>query len=121
MNERPPRICLHPGCGALTDGSGRCAAHQTDRLRKDEPGRKLYQTAAWGRLRIWTLHRHPMCQCKDAECPKHGREECRAAAKSVHHKKDHNGDPALFFDESNLEALCASCHNRVTALRGTSS
>jgi len=30
----------------------------------------------------------------------------------VHHKMPHDGDPALFMDYENLEALCRPCHNR---------
>lgn len=33
------------------------------------------------------------------------------AANVVHHKVPHRGDLALFFDPSNLEAVCKPCHD----------
>jgi hypothetical protein len=33
----------------------------------------------------------------------------------VHHKRPHGGDAALFFDETNLQALAKACHDRLTA------
>jgi hypothetical protein len=35
----------------------------------------------------------------------------------VHHKREHHGDPALFWDRLNLEALCHAHHSLVTASR----
>jgi 5-methylcytosine-specific restriction protein A len=32
------------------------------------------------------------------------------------HIVPHRGDPALLWDPANLQALCARCHNRKTAL-----
>lgn len=34
------------------------------------------------------------------------------AANVVDHIKAHKGDRVLFFDASNLQSLCPSCHNR---------
>jgi 5-methylcytosine-specific restriction protein A len=33
----------------------------------------------------------------------------------VDHIKPHQGDPELFWDSENLQALCAPCHSRKTA------
>jgi hypothetical protein len=36
------------------------------------------------------------------------------AATVVDHKKPHRGDPHLFWDETNWQGLCKSCHDRKT-------
>ncbi|WP_436096656.1 HNH endonuclease [Bosea sp. LjRoot237] len=33
-------------------------------------------------------------------------------ADTVDHVKPHKGDEALFWDQDNLQSLCAACHNR---------
>ncbi len=35
-------------------------------------------------------------------------------ANEVDHIKPHNGDLALFWDESNWQSLCKACHSRKT-------
>ena len=42
-------------------------------------------------------------------CEQSGR-DC-VPATIVHHKIEHKGDPVLFWDESNLESVCPSCHS----------
>jgi 5-methylcytosine-specific restriction protein A len=39
---------------------------------------------------------------------------CHNPSTVADHIIDHNGDPKLFFDFSNLQGLCASCHSRKT-------
>ncbi|HEX9813297.1 MAG TPA: hypothetical protein VGA88_14575 [Burkholderiales bacterium] len=34
-------------------------------------------------------------------------------ARNVDHKIPHNGDPVLFWDESNWQGLCDNCHNSI--------
>jgi hypothetical protein len=41
-------------------------------------------------------------------CQKIGRD---TPATIVHHKVKHEGNVELFWDESNLESVCASCHS----------
>jgi hypothetical protein len=35
-------------------------------------------------------------------------------AELIHHRRAHYGDEVLFFDENNLQALSAECHNKIT-------
>jgi 5-methylcytosine-specific restriction enzyme A len=54
------------------------------------------------------LAANPLC----AECLRKGLVE---AASVVDHRIPHRGDPDLFWDESNWEALGKRCHDRKTA------
>ena len=66
--------------------------------------RKLYKGARWRKLRAAVLAATPCCRrCRDM-----GRV---TAATVVHHVRAHKGDEALFFDRSNLEAVCKPCHD----------
>jgi 5-methylcytosine-specific restriction protein A len=56
-------------------------------------------------LRLMILRRNPLC----AECYKAGR---IVAAEHVHHVIERKQRPELALDPSNLQALCAPCHNR---------
>ena len=67
--------------------------------------RRLYNTARWKRLREAHLAADPLCRfCLEVEDV--------TAADTVDHIRPHKGDPDLFFDPSNLQSLCASCHSR---------
>lgn len=64
----------------------------------------------WRKTRAAYLRSHSLC------------EACKAAGRSVgatvvHHKVDRRERPDLALEPSNLEALCASCHNAETARR----
>lgn len=64
----------------------------------------LYNTAAWKRLRAHQLRKHPLCRfCLDRKLT--------TAATVVDHREPHKGNPVLFFDENNLDSLCAPCHD----------
>lgn len=65
---------------------------------------RWYKTAAWRRLRLWQLKREPLCRfCK--------REGLVTAGRVVDHITRHRGDMEKFFDKSNLQTLCDSCHS----------
>ena len=64
----------------------------------------LYKTRAWHRLRWHQLNAEPLCRY----CKQLGRIEPAAI---VDHIEPHRGDLALFYDPSNLAALCKSCHD----------
>ncbi len=79
---------------------------KADRRRYDrERGRdrQFYGTKRWRRFRRWFLVRHPLCV------------ECNGPANEVDHIESRRERPDLAFDESNLRALCKSCHSRRTA------
>lgn len=62
----------------------------------------------WQKLRDWFIGRHPLCE----ECLKHHR---ITQATDVDHIIPHKGNPKLFWDVNNLQALCHACHSRKTA------
>jgi 5-methylcytosine-specific restriction endonuclease McrA len=66
--------------------------------------RKLYDTAAWKRLRKAKLQRNPCCE----RCLLNGYVEI---ATIVHHIKAHKGDIKLFYSMSNLQSLCKPHHD----------
>lgn len=80
-------------------------------------GRHLYNDWNWRDpkrgLRIRTIQRDCyLCQ----ECQRQGRDTPVAGATAhVDHIIPHKGNEELFWDETNLETLCATCHNRKSA------
>ena len=62
----------------------------------------LYDAARYRKRRKIFLQNHPFCSCG-------------ALAEELDHIVPHKGDRKLFFDESNWQALCKSCHSRKTA------
>ncbi|MBK8123934.1 MAG: HNH endonuclease [Dokdonella sp.] len=118
--RRPPRICSHPGCSALTSSQdGRCPRHprqpfaelrgpeQRRAYNRDQPeSNRFYKTAAWQRVRVAILSRRPLC----VECERLGRV---TAATLVDHIIPYRERPDLGLDQSNLRPLCHFCHGRI--------
>lgn len=109
MPRAAPRPCTYPGCGALVDGGGRCDKHRAQIRREvDErrgSSRERGYSGAWEKARAGYLRCHPLC----VRCSERG---LIIPATVVDHIRDHKGDPALFWDESNWQALCKPCHDR---------
>lgn len=109
MPYRPSVPCKHPRCPALVPyGSGpycdeHKALHQGDR---DSASKRGYNSR-WQKVRVRYLHSHPLC----VECMKQGR---LTEATVVDHIVPHRGDKKLFWDESNWQPLCKSCHDKKT-------
>ena len=100
--------CGHPGCPAIIpSGQKYCEKHQPEHKGEDiRPGRKhgnLYSTSRWQVLRRQVLRAHPICQACGKE-----------VADTVDHIVPHRGNPALFYDPGNLQALCKACHDKKT-------
>lgn len=56
----------------------------------------------WRRARVRFLEENPLCEmCKPMLTP----------SVIVDHRIPHRGDQALFWDESNWQALCKDCHD----------
>ena len=94
LSTLPPRIGFAPG-----DEKAR------DRHRaQTQHWRAWYKTARWERLRKAVLVRD-LYTCQMAGCGRVG------GPMVCDHKQPHRGDPALFWDERNLQALCKPCHD----------
>ena len=105
------RPCRRPGCRALTKHkSGFCLKHyrplnkRYDREQRDPDAVKFYQSSQWKKIRRSKLLANPLCERCLA-----GDREVVTAANTVHHRDGNiNNNEA-----SNLESLCAACHNRI--------
>ena len=63
--------------------------------------------SAWNKARKKYLESHPLC----VQCMKEGR---YVKATDVDHIIPHRGNQVLFWEQSNWQALCHSCHSRKT-------
>ena len=64
----------------------------------------------WQQARAAFLREHPLCQCPDCD---DGRRRV-VPSDVVDHIQPHRGDPALFWDQSNWQAMAKRCHDRKT-------
>ena len=64
-------------------------------MRSDEKAYKRYKSKKWRAFRKEFLDKNPLCKNFN---------ECHSCE-----------DDKLFYDESNLQALCKRCHSRKTA------
>lgn len=119
MPSAAPKPCSHPGCGVLVrDGSSRCAKHPKANSFADKKRGNRHERGygtAWTKLREFVLKRDEgLCKpCKAA-----GRV---TLASEVDHRipKAEGGTD----DESNLQAICRTCHldkTQAEAKRGVS-
>lgn len=109
MAQGAPHRCIAPGCRVLLPrGTTRCEAHAVKRAteiyeRRGTTNASTYG-ADWRRLRARFLAAHPYCAC------------CGVEAKHVDHVVSAREAPHRRLDATNLQALCASCHSKKTAL-----
>ena len=114
MPTAAPKPCRHAGCGALVhDGSGFCGEHQADRKigkfgdeRRGSRQSRGYG-AEWEQTRKRILSRdNGLCQ----PCLQGGRLRPATQVDHVVPKAEGGTD-----DDSNLQAICKSCHQAKTA------
>ena len=104
MPRKPLKPCNHPGCPELTENRF-CVKHKNIHERKSANARGY--DSRWRKARKRFLKANPLC----VECLK---DERLVEATVVDHIVPHRGDKKLFWDESNWQALCKSCHDRKT-------
>ena len=108
MPSRPKVPCRHPGCPRLVEAGKRYCEEHAPQHRRDRPGAdKRGYDRRWRKARERYLQAHPLCVL----CLK---EHKLTAATVVDHIQPHRGDPLLFWDEKNWQALCKPCHDRKT-------
>ncbi|WP_026147652.1 HNH endonuclease [Limimaricola hongkongensis] len=103
MPTKPPRLCA---CGKRVPAGTKCLCMaKSDRERKARFDRtrpnssQRGYTGTWEKAKADFLAKHPFCR------------RCGQPADTVDHIKPHKGDPVLFWDRSNWQALCARDHN----------
>lgn len=102
MPTLPPRLCMHPGCGAVTSGRY-CEQHRPASRGRPWAGRREGSSsqrgygAAWRRLREVVLARDPLCRMCETEVS--------TVVDHILHK-EFGGDDSL----GNLQGLCDGCH-----------
>ena len=101
-----PYGCAYPLCPAPASRGLYCEAHRQGKTvtRTQYSPRTRNTNRTFRRLRAAYLNTHALC----AHCQ-------RAAATVLDHVRPHRGDTLLFWDQSNWQALCVTCHNRKTA------
>lgn len=99
------RFCLRPHCSQLVE-RGYCATHAPNReaQRPNPDVRAWYHSPRWRQWRAAVLRAHPICSGYGARIP------CGQPATDVDHREPHHGDPRLFWNWRNLQALCTRCH-----------
>lgn len=118
MPKKAKRPCMYFGCPNLVEaGEKYCPEHKENEVQQQRQYDNERGTAAqrgydarWRKARILFLRRHPICECD--ECKRLGR---ILPATVVDHIKPHKGDPKLFWDKNNWQAMAKSCHDRKTA------
>lgn len=113
MPLRLKKPCSYPMCPELTHDRY-CGKHQKQVSRCCDKERgtaaKRGYGGRWQRYRIMFLRKNPLC----AECQRQGR---ITPAKHVDHIKAVSGaDDPLFWEPSNHQGLCHSCHSAKTML-----
>jgi len=69
--------------------------------------KRLYDSVAWRKLRKSFLSDPHHCMC--VMCEREGRD---VPATVADHIRPHNGNIKLFWDENNLQGLCAAHHSK---------
>jgi 5-methylcytosine-specific restriction protein A len=93
-------------------GKSRCLAHQRaewrdQNARRDRSLRAFYDSAEWTALRLAYKALHPLCET----CLNEGRE---SLTQQIDHLVPVREAPDRALDDTNLRALCVSCHSRRT-------
>ena len=106
---RSPKVpCGHPGCPNLVEpGKKFCLTHLKEHKEYTRPAAERGYTYEWRKASKAFIKEHPLC----AICFKKGK---LTAATVVDHIFPHRGDPVLFWDKDNWQALCKPCHDEKT-------
>lgn len=110
MPRRGPVPCKEPGCPELIPyGEKYCAKHKALHVGDRKSASSRGYNSGWRKMRARFLQQPENVFC--VECMKRG---VLTRATVVDHIIPHRGDQELFWDQSNWQALCKSCHDRKT-------
>ena len=105
MPRIPDHPCSHPGCPRLVPrGKKYCEEHTALHPEESRSAGGRGYGSRWNKARKRFLEKNPLC----AECMKAG---CYVRATDVDHIVPHRGDPVLFWDRGNWQALCHRHHS----------
>jgi 5-methylcytosine-specific restriction protein A len=90
-------VCNEPGCSELVE-RGKCPACERKR-RAARPRHSFYSSPEWKKIRGRYVRLHPVCE----------EPGCVSASVEVHHVDDDTTNN----DDSNLRAVCKSCHGKI--------
>ena len=108
MPDAAPSFCVVPGCSGLARRKrGHCRVHAVVR----EHARPNFDIRRWYRTPRWRAMRRRVQSDQVFRCAVCARVVLKL---EVDHIRKHDGDPARFWDRSNLQGLCRSCHQRKT-------
>lgn len=105
------KICKKSGCMRTAEpGKEFCRQHSAlegkakvfTRRGKSGEYHSLYESARWRKISREFLKKYPVCLI------------CGKPARIADHITPHRGNLELFYDESNLQPMCWSCHSRKT-------
>lgn len=105
---------VKPRIGGLGHRLGASAADERERTQQRDTSnawRAWYKTARWRKLRAKVLERD-LFTCQRTGALLTGRYPSPHSA-VVDHVKPHRGDPELFWDEENLQAVSKAYHDSV--------
>ena len=109
----PPKPCIEARCPLFAlPGKARCHAHQlayyrADNAERDPAVSAFYNSTTWKRFRAAIRAARPLCEL----CLTERRERL---SEQVDHIAPLKEAPHRALDESNVRALCMSCHSRRT-------
>lgn len=116
--------CAYPGCPTLIERGTYCPAHQANapkrhtiynkHVRQRDPALatayRIRCSARWKKVRRQVLADNPVCADPFGD---HSRAGITRTSKQVHHIQGLAEHPELWNVQTNLQALCTSCHARL--------
>ncbi|WP_340080684.1 HNH endonuclease [Streptococcus agalactiae] len=108
MPRRPSTPCKQSGCPNLVSyGNKYCDDHKANHTFDAKSTKAKGYNSRWNKARLRYLKLHPLC----VYCQRKGR---LTKATVVDHITPHRGDQDLFWNQTNWQSLCKSCHDRKT-------
>jgi len=101
---------LKPQLGSLSPSIGYAPQDERERNTQrdqNQPWRRWYKTARWQKLRWSVLVRDRF------RCSRCGKLDGNTSQLVANHKRPHRGNELMFWDDTNIETVCKTCHDGV--------